>query len=117
VKEIFVTEPGVTQQQGAPQKAALAFAFWLVLVSIVLVALTFLSTLLMFREALLEDSALVIAAMTSAFTVVGTLVATYFGLKAGRDAQESTLRKIPSADMPSIPAAVPPGDATQATTP
>jgi glucan phosphoethanolaminetransferase (alkaline phosphatase superfamily) len=112
-----VTETGETQQQEVPRKAAPAFAFWLVFVSILIVMLTFLSTMLMFRESLVEDGALVVAAMTSTFTVVGTLVATYFGLKAARDAQESTLRKIPSADMPQIPAAVVSGDATRPTTP
>jgi hypothetical protein len=104
-----VTEGG-GQQQGSP-KATPAYAFWLILVSIVVVTATFLLTMLIFKETLLEDGPLVIAAMSSSFTVIGTLVGTYFGIKAGRDTQEQsikagrelqekTLEKIPSAPRP-----------------
>jgi putative Mn2+ efflux pump MntP len=68
-------------QQGKP------WGFYLVLAAIVLVTVVFSVTMVFIGEEI-RDPATAIGAMTATFAVIGTLVGTYFGIKAGLDGQD-----------------------------
>lgn len=61
--------------------------FWLVLAAIFVVAVIYSVTMLTIGTEIRSPST-AIGAMTTAFAVIGTLVGTYFGIKAGLDGQE-----------------------------
>jgi hypothetical protein len=67
-------------QRGRP------WGFWLVLAAIVVVALMYTVTMVILRQQIAPSTA--IGAMSAAFAVIGTLVGTYFGIKAGLDGQD-----------------------------
>ncbi len=69
-----------------PQRST-PWGFWLVLAAILVVAVVYSVTMIFIgRE--IQNPATAIGAMTAAFAVIGTLVGTYFGIKAGLDGQE-----------------------------
>jgi hypothetical protein len=78
-------EQGLDNTDG-PQRSR-PWGFWLVLTAIVVVAVVYSVTMLTIgRE--IQTPATAIGAMTAAFAVIGTLVGTYFGIKAGLDGQD-----------------------------
>jgi hypothetical protein len=83
----------VNNEQGqgntvGPQQSR-PWGFWLVLAAIILVTVVYSVTMLTIGEKI-QSPATAIGAMTAAFAVIGTLVGTYFGIKAGLDGQEKT---------------------------
>lgn len=74
------------QRYERPQRSA-AWGFWLVLAAILVIALVYAVTMLTIGKEI-KTSATAIGAMTTVFTVIGTLVGTYFGIKAGLDGQD-----------------------------
>jgi len=68
-----------------PQPAK-PWGFFLVLAAIVVVALMYSVTMVILRDDIAPATA--IGAMSAAFAVIGTLVGTYFGIKAGLDGQD-----------------------------
>jgi hypothetical protein len=80
----------VGPQQGKP------WGFYLVLAAIVLVTVVFSVTMVFIGEEI-RDPATAIGAMTAAFAVIGTLVGTYFGIKAGLDGQDKVKETVTRA--------------------
>jgi hypothetical protein len=70
------------------------WGFWLVLAAIVVVALMYTVTMVILRDDIAPSTA--IGAMSAAFAVIGTLVGTYFGIKAGLDGQEKVKQTVNS---------------------
>jgi hypothetical protein len=62
------------------------YGFFLVLAAILVVALMYSVTMVILRDQIAPSTA--IGAMSAAFAVIGTLVGTYFGIKAGLDGQD-----------------------------
>jgi hypothetical protein len=79
----------VTQSPGKP------WGFFLVLAAMLVVALLFSVTMVILREEIAPATA--IGAMSAAFAVIGTLVGTYFGIKAGLDGQEKVRESVDKA--------------------
>lgn len=76
--------------QGRQDNRGPAYAFWLVIVGIGAVTFVFVLSMIFFglvRRDVFDSPDQVIAALTSLFGVVGTLVGTYFGIKASGDAR------------------------------
>ncbi len=65
--------------------------------ALVLISITFLFTMLMFRDVFQEATA-VIAALSSLFTVVGTVLGTYFGIKVSSGTIDKTRGAIERAN-------------------
>ena len=61
--------------------------FWLVLAALLVVAVIYSVTMFTIGTQI-RSPATAIGAMTTAFAVIGTLVGTYFGIKAGLDGQD-----------------------------
>jgi len=78
-----------------PQRST-PWGFWLVLTAIVVVAVVYSMTMI-FIGVEIKNPATAIGAMTAAFAVIGTLVGTYFGIKAGLDGQEKVKETMASA--------------------
>lgn len=70
---------GEGSQRGTP------WGFYLVLAAIVVVAIMYSVTIYFIEDRSPET---VFGAMAASFTVIGTLVGTYFGIKAGLDGQD-----------------------------
>ena len=62
------------------------YGFLLVLAAILVVALMYSVTMVILSDQIAPSTA--IGAMSAAFAVIGTLVGTYFGIKAGLDGQD-----------------------------
>ena len=78
-----------TRQDGKDSRGP-AYAFWIVVVGIGAVTFVFVLSMIFFglvRRDVFDTPDQVIAALTSLFGVVGTLVGTYFGIKASGDAR------------------------------
>ena len=75
--------------QGTP------WGFYLVLAAIVVIAVVYSVTIIVIRDTL--DPATAFGAMTASFTVIGTLVGTYFGIKAGLDGQDKVKETVSRA--------------------
>ena len=77
------------QQQGAGEGAqrGTPWGFFLVLAAIVVVAVMY-SVTIFFLEPADRTPETVFGALAASFTVIGTLVGTYFGIKAGLDGQD-----------------------------
>jgi hypothetical protein len=71
--------------EGAQQKPP--YGFYLVLAAIVVVAIMYSVTILLIGDDKRTPET-VFGAMAASFTVIGTLVGTYFGIKAGLDGQD-----------------------------
>jgi hypothetical protein len=72
-----------TTAEGSPRKTP--WGFFLVLAAIVVVAIMYSVTIFALDNRTPET---VFGAMAASFTVIGTLVGTYFGIKAGLDGQD-----------------------------
>lgn len=99
VHQLMMPDPGVArsgsmdgrehpmnneQGQDGPQKST-PWGFFLVLAAIVVVAIMYSVTIYLIDNKTPET---VFGAMAASFTVIGTLVGTYFGVKAGLDGQD-----------------------------
>jgi len=71
------------------------WGFYLVLAAIVVIAVVYSVTIIVIRDKL--DPATAFGAMTASFTVIGTLVGTYFGIKAGLDGQDKVRETVSRA--------------------
>lgn len=78
-------DPPVENDQGSQRRTP--WGFWLVLAAILVVAVVYSVTMYTIGPKI-DNPATAIGAMTAAFAVIGTLVGTYFGIKAGLDGQE-----------------------------
>ena len=78
-----------------PQRST-PWGFWLVLSAIALVTIVYSVTMFTIGGEI-KNPATAIGAMTAAFAVIGTLVGTYFGIKAGLDGQDKTRETVNSA--------------------
>jgi hypothetical protein len=75
--------------QGSPQelKKSPAYGFWVAAIALVTAALAFVLTMFIFGG-LFQEAATVTAALGSLFTLIGTVVGAYFGIKASSDTAE-----------------------------
>ena len=80
---------------GGPQRSR-PWGFLLVLAAIVVVAVVYAVTMLTIGPAI-RTPATALGAMTAAFAVIGTLVGTYFGIKAGLDGQDKVKETVSRA--------------------
>jgi len=85
-RELLVSNEQEQESTGGPQQSR-PWGFWLVLAAIVLVAVVYSVTMFTIGPAI-KTPATALGAMTAAFAVIGTLVGTYFGIKAGLDGQD-----------------------------
>ena len=67
-------------------KAGTPWGFFLVLAAILVVAIVYSVSILALKDKITPET--VFGAMAACFTVIGTLVGTYFGIKAGLDGQD-----------------------------
>jgi hypothetical protein len=87
-----------------PPKPGPPWGFFLVLAAIVVVAIVYSVSIIVLRnvdDGLTPET--VFGAMAACFTVIGTLVGTYFGLKAGLDGQEKVRHTLTRAANRSRP--------------
>jgi hypothetical protein len=84
-----------------PPKPGPPWGFFLVLAAIVVVAIVYSVSIFALGAKLTPDA--VFGAMAACFTVIGTLVGTYFGLKAGLDGQEKVRHTLTRAANRSRP--------------
>ena len=96
-------EPQQGRESGAQQQRTEAtargadregrpYAFYLVALAIVTISVTFVATMAIFATSL-QQAAEVTTSLTSLFTVIGTVVGAYFGIKVSSD----TIGRIPIA--------------------
>lgn len=85
-RELLVDDEQDRGYTDVPQRSR-PLGFWLVLAAIVVIAAVYAVTMIAIR-AEIKTPATAIGAMTATFTVIGTLVGTYFGIKAGLDGQD-----------------------------
>src|SRR5918912_940892 len=84
-----MVDQGQTARSGQANRGP-AYAFWIVIVGVGAVTFVFVLSMIFFgliRSDIFNAPDQVIAALTSLFGVVGTLVGTYFGIKASGDAR------------------------------
>lgn len=86
-------ERGQQNTEDAP-KAGTPWGFFLVLAAIVVVAIMYSVTIFFIDQ---KDPEVVFGAMAASFTVIGTLVGTYFGIKAGLDGQDKAKETLSKA--------------------
>jgi|SRR5215217_2410751 len=86
-----------TQPVAPEAQKASPYAFYVVTLALVLVSLVAFSTMLIFRG-LFENATDVTAVLSSLFAVVGTLVGTYFGIKASSDTSDKARDTIERAN-------------------
>jgi len=103
-----VVRPGSRDRGDTPQEADLVpesidmsqrsrpYGFYLILSAIVLIAVVYSVTILAISDEI-NTPATAIGAMTATFTVIGTLVGTYFGIKAGLDGQDKVKETVTRA--------------------
>ncbi|MDQ4043783.1 MAG: hypothetical protein M3118_08210 [Actinomycetota bacterium] len=84
------------RQNAEGSQRSTPWGFWLVLTAIMMVAVVYSVTMIFVGEKI-QNPATAIGAMTAAFAVIGTLVGTYFGIKAGLDGQEKVKETVASA--------------------
>lgn len=73
------------------------YAFYVVALALILITVTFLLTMLIFKAVFKEDTA-VTTALGSLFTVVGTVLGAYFGIKVSSDTTDKTRGAIERAN-------------------
>jgi hypothetical protein len=76
------------QENGGDEKPGKPWGFFLVLAAIVVVAIVYSGSIIALSIANKVTAETVFGAMAACFTVIGTLVGTYFGVKAGLDGQD-----------------------------
>jgi hypothetical protein len=82
------------QNGGGAEKPGAPWGFFLVLAAIVVVALVYSVSIIALGYAGNLTAETVFGAMAACFTVIGTLVGTYFGVKAGLDGQDKLKQTI-----------------------
>jgi hypothetical protein len=87
-------ERGRQSAQGT-EKPGTPWGFFLVLAAIVVVAIVYSVTIYLIDQRTPE---VVFGAMAACFTVIGTLVGTYFGVKAGLDGQDKLRQTLARID-------------------
>jgi hypothetical protein len=95
-RELLVNnERGQESTEGGPRRGT-PWGFVLVLAAIVVVAIVYSVTIFAIDQ---KDRTpeIVFGAMAAAFTVIGTLVGTYFGIKAGLDGQDKVKETLAGA--------------------
>jgi predicted lipid-binding transport protein (Tim44 family) len=80
--------PMAEQANEATQRSR-PYAFFVAALAIVVAFLAFLSSILLFGD-LFNNATTVIAALGSLFTLIGTIVGAYFGIKVSNDTSERT---------------------------
>jgi cytoskeletal protein RodZ len=74
---------------GAPKEEG-PLAYRLVVIAILSVSVLFIVVMVFFGwQGIFDNAAQVVAALTSAFAVIGTLVGAYFGIKSSNDGREA----------------------------
>jgi hypothetical protein len=82
-------ENGTGANTGASTRGA-PLAYRLVITAILCVTILFIVVMVFFGwRGVFKDDAQVVAALTSAFAVIGTLVGAYFGIKSSNDARDA----------------------------
>jgi uncharacterized membrane protein YraQ (UPF0718 family) len=87
--------PEGEQAQQERQKSP-AYAFWVAAIALSVAALAFILTMFIFGG-LFEDAATVIAGLGSLFTLIGTVVGAYFGIKVSNDTADRAQDAIKTA--------------------
>ena len=104
--ESYREEPGAPQEQGSPQDTKKssadtakgpAYAFWLATITLVLVSLVALFAMLIFKDAF-QNAADVTTVLSALFTIIGTVVGTYFGIKTSGDTRDKLQGSIDRAN-------------------
>ncbi len=87
------------QPQQSPQEThrSPAYAFWVASISLAVAALAFILTMFIFGG-LFDDAATVTAALGSLFTLIGTVVGAYFGIKVSGDTSDRAQGAISAAN-------------------
>jgi hypothetical protein len=87
-----------TEGQHSPQeqKKSPAYAFWVAAIALSVAALAFVLTMFIFGG-LFQDAATVTATLGSLFTLIGTVVGAYFGIKASNDTADRAQTMIRTA--------------------
>jgi hypothetical protein len=81
--EADASSGGATKREGP-------LAYRLVVIAILSVSVLFIVVMVFFGwQGIFDDAAQVVAALTSAFAVIGTLVGAYFGIKSSNDGREA----------------------------
>lgn len=100
-RELPVDDEQRRESTDGSQRAT-PWGFFLVLAGIVVVAIVYSVTMILIGEEI-KNPATAIGAMTAAFAVIGTLVGTYFGIKAGLDGQDKvkeTVNRVVRGERP-----------------
>jgi hypothetical protein len=75
---------GRGQQSPQEKEKSSPYAFWVAAIALLVAALAFILTMFIFGG-LFEEAATVTAALGSLFTLIGTVVGAYFGIKVSND--------------------------------
>ena len=87
------------QRQQSPQETqkSPAYAFWVATIALGVSALAFILTMFIFGG-LFDDAATVVAALGSLFTLIGTVIGAYFGIKVSGDTSDRAQGAISAAN-------------------
>ncbi len=101
---------------GGADKLGRPYAFYVVALAFIVVLIAFVTAMAIFRD-LFEEAAEVTTALSSLFTVIGTVLGAYFGIKVSSDVTDKTRGAIERAnDMANRAlAALPPEEGKQIT--
>lgn len=88
--------PAEGQSSPQEQKKSPAYAFWVAAIALGMASLAFVLTMFIFGG-LFQDAATVTATLGSLFTLIGTVVGAYFGIKASNDTSERAQTLIKTA--------------------
>jgi hypothetical protein len=84
------TEAAANNENSETYKDARPLSYRLVVIAILCVSTLFIVVMLFFGwRGVIKDDAQVVAALTSAFGIIGTLVGAYFGIKSSNDARDT----------------------------
>ena len=84
------TEAAANNENSETYKDARPLSYRLVVLAILCVSTLFIVVMLFFGwRGVIKDDAQVVAALTSAFGIIGTLVGAYFGIKSSNDARDT----------------------------
>jgi hypothetical protein len=87
------------QRQQRPQEThkSPAYAFWVASIALGMASLAFILTMFIFGG-LFDDAATVVAALGSLFTLIGTVIGAYFGIKVSGDTSDRAQGAISAAN-------------------
>ena len=89
-------EPLEERRDPREKQKSPAYAFWVAAIALGVAALAFIVTMFVFGG-LFEDATAVTAALGSLFTLVGTVVGAYFGIKVSNDTADRAQSVIKTA--------------------